>query len=423
MDTNSSILLLILLLLLSAFFSGAEIALVSLSPAKVRTMVETKKKFAGMIASLKKHPDKLLITILIGSNLMNTSASVMATTVTQKLFGDHILAYVVGVMTLLILIFTDIVPKTLSLRFNVLVAQMSAPILWFLGIILFPVIYVLEIIIKFFIWITGQKKFKSVTEDEIIAMLDIGHEEGEFAKEESEFIQNIFEFHDTTAEEIMVNRNEIEAFPGDITLEKATKLINKSSHTRIPVYQGSIDSIIGYTTLKDLLKFSRRASNHNKKLEDLNLHKILFFPVTKPINKIFKTFQQKRIHISIILDEFGSTAGMVSLEDVLEEIVGDIVDEKDQEEISIKKLSKNTYQLEANTTLEEILELHPFTTTIPTHKTVAFLIIKYLGAFPREGEKVVLDKEGLEFVVEKMDDKTIQRVRMIVKNKSTQKAD
>jgi putative hemolysin len=421
MESESSILVLLLLVILSGFFSGSETALVSLSPAKVRTLVEKKKKFSLIIASLKEKPDRLLITILIGNNIVNIAASVMATSVAQDAFGSSVLAYVVGVMTLIILIFGEIVPKTLAQRFHVGFAQASSPILFVLGYALYPVIWLLEKLTNTFIWMLGREKFKSVTEEELIAMLNIGHEEGEFNQQENEFIQNIFEFSDTTAEEVMINRNEIEAFSGDITLEKALKKISKSSHSRMPVYDKSIDNIVGYITLKDLLKFSRLKSNLKKKISELKLHKILFFPVTKPINNIFRTFQKKRVHIAIILDEFGSTAGLVTIEDVLEEIVGDIVDESDVEEKSIKKTGKNTFHLEANTTVEELYEFHDFDAGVPEHKTIAFLIIKQLGAFPREGEKVYMPEEGVEFVVEKMAGKTIQKVRMQIKKKKVVK--
>lgn len=421
MDPESSILMLILLVLLSGFFSGSETALVSLSPAKIRTLVEKKKKFSHVIATLKKKPDRLLITILIGNNVVNIAASVMATSVAQAAFGSSVLAYVVGVMTLIILVFGEIVPKTLAQRFYVIFAQASSPVLFILGYILYPIIWLLEKLTNAFIWLLGREKFKSVTEEEVIAMLNIGHEEGEFNQQENEFIQNIFEFSDTTAEEVMINRNEIEAFSGDLTLEKSMKMISQSTHSRIPVYEHSIDNIVGYITLKDLLSFSRRKTNLKKKLSELKLHKIFFFPVTKPINNIFRTFQKKRVHIAIILDEFGSTAGLVTIEDVLEEIVGDIVDESDVEELPIKKTGKNTFHLEANTTMEELYEFHQFDAGVPEHKTIAFLIIKELGAFPREGEKVVLLEQGVEFIVEKMIGKTIQKVRMQVKKKKVTK--
>lgn len=421
LEIGWNIVLLVTLILVAGFFSAAETAVTSLSPARVRAMLEQKRRFATTIARLKEHPDKLLISILIGSNIVNVWASVLATTITQNLFGSDTLGYLIGGLTLVMLVFGEIIPKTLAQRFNMIFSQFSAPLLYLLGKILYPAIYFLEAIAKFFIWILGKEKFKSVTEDEVIAMLNIGHEEGEFNKQENEFIQNIFEFSDTTAEEIMVNRNEIEALPEDCTLQKAMKMMSRNAHSRLPIYDTSIDNIIGYTTIKDLVKFSQQPKNLKKTLGDLKLHKILFFPVTKPINSIFKTFQQKRVHIAIILDEFGSTAGLITIEDVLEEIVGEIVDESDVEEQAIKKISPTIFQVEANTTLEEIFEYYPFKVDVPAHKTIAFLIIKKLGAFPREGEKISFEGQGVEFIVEKMVGKTIQKVKMITGKKEEEK--
>lgn len=348
---------------------------------------------------------------------MNIWASVLATQLAENILGNQVVAYVVGIMTFVLLVFGEILPKTLAQRFNIFFAQISSFILYLLSYLLYPLIYLFEKLVRAFIFLLGKEKFKSVTEDEVIAMINIGHEEGEFNKQENEFIQNIFEFSDTTAEEIMVNRNEIAAFPYDMSLNKALKTISRTAHSRFPIYDATIDNIIGYTTIKDMVNFARRKENLKKKLGDLQLHKILFFPVTRPINNIFRTFQQKRIHMAIILDEFGSTAGLITLEDVLEEIVGDIVDESDVEEQPIKKISPHIYSIEANTPLEQIFQHYSFKTDIPSHKTLAFLIIKKLKAFPREGEKITLDDQGVEFIVEKMVGKTIQKVRMQIKEK------
>jgi putative hemolysin len=421
MDTSSSIYLLILLLFLSGFFSGSETALTTLSIGKVHALEEKKKICSRFIKKLKEHPEKMLITILIGNNVVNIWASVMASTFAQSYFGSQVVGYVVGVMTLLILVFGEIVPKTLAQRFNIIFSQIASPVLYTLQLVLYPLIFLLESLTKLFITLVGKEKFKSVTEDEVIAMLNIGHEEGEFNKQENEFIRNIFEFSDTTAEEIMINRNDIEALPQDMFLEKALKEVTKSPHSRIPLFDETIDNIVGYMTVKDLLKLSRNKANLKKKLIDLKPNTIPYFPVTKPIPSIFKTFQQKRVHMAVILDEFGSTAGLVTMEDVLEEIVGDIVDETDKDEETIKKINNTTYKLHGTTPLEEVLDIHWFEADIPPHKTIAFLIIKKLGAFPREGEKIVLKGQGVEFIVEKMTGKIIQKVRMQVTRRKAKK--
>ncbi|MDP3976307.1 MAG: CNNM domain-containing protein [bacterium] len=416
METSSSIELLIALILLSGFFSAAETSLTTLSLGRVHDLVNKKRWSSHIIQRLKAHPEKLLITILIGNNIVNIWASVLAGQVATEYFGSHVVGYVVAVMTLVMLVFAEVLPKTLAQRFNTTFAQITSPLLFLLSYLFYPLIILLELLSRAFISLLGKEKFKTVTEDEVIAMLNIGHQEGEFNKQENEFIKNIFEFSDTTAEEIMTNRNEIEAFSYDITLEEATRLIAKSSHTRIPIYEKEIDNIIGYMTLKDIIKLSKRKGNLQKKLLEFRLNKILFFPLSKPINVIFKNFQKEHIHIAVILDEFGSTIGLVTMEDVLEEIVGDIEDEHDQEEKGVKRLNRSSYQVRGDTTMEELFTHHRFEAGVPEHKTVAFLIIKKLKAFPREGEKIILQDQGVEFVVEKMAEKTIQQVRMQVRN-------
>lgn len=421
MDLFIAILIITLLIMLSAFFSGGELALMSMDMVGLEDRAGRGDRLARIQLTMRQRPQRTLGTILIGNNVVNIWSSVMATTVAQQTFGNQIIGYVVGVMTFVILVFGEIIPKTLAHRFKIVFAQAASPILYALKFLLYPIIILLEYVTKAFVWLLGREKFKTVTEDEVIALLNIGHEEGEFNKQENEFIRNIFEFSDTTAEEIMVNRNEIEGFLHTLTIEKALKMINKSTHSRIPVYENTIDNIIGYITLKDLLKYSCSKRYLKKKLDEVKLQQPLLFPVTKPINEIFRTFQKKRTHIGIILDEFGATAGLITLEDILEEIVGDIIDETDQEDEGISEISKNMYTMPGNTSLEEIWEVFHFETEIAPHKTVAYLIIHQLGAFPRQGEKIFLSAEGIEFVVEKMLGKTIQRVKMEIKSNNKKK--
>jgi putative hemolysin len=417
MDPSSTLQLLIVLVLLSGLFSSSETALTSLSHARVRMMVEKKKLFSKMIRDLKAYPDRLLIAILIGNNIVNIAASVMASKYAAQVYQSDSIAIVVGVMTFIILVFGEIVPKTIAQRFNVLVAQLIAPMIRLVYLVTFPVIIIFELFIQLIFLLTGEKHRKTITEDELKAMIEIGHEEGEFEGHESELLKSIFEFTDTTAEEIMTNRNELDVFNSDITLEKAITKINKFSHSRIPVYEKTIDNIIGYITIKDLLKHSRRRSNLRRKVGSLTLHQCLSFPLTKPISKMFKSFQAQRIHFAVILDEYGSTAGIATMEDVLEEIVGDIHDEHDEDTHSVLKISKSRYMIEGNATLEYIGEFHKIQTRVAEHKTIAYLILQKLKAFPREGEKVSVG--DVDLVVKKMEGKAIQKVEMRMKKSSS----
>jgi putative hemolysin len=417
MEPSSTLILLVVLVLLSGLFSSSETALVTLNHARVRNMLTKKYLFAKLISKLKKHPDRLLIAILIGNNVVNIAASVMASKYAEQVFQNDSVAMVVGVMTFVILVFGEIVPKTIAQRFNRRVAQVVAPMIGFVYIVTWPLIRVFEGFIWLIFILTGDKHRKTITEDELKAMIEIGHEEGEFEGHESELLKSIFEFTDTTAEEIMTNRSELNVFSDDITLEKAIKRVGKMSHTRIPVYSKTIDNILGYVTIKDLLKLSGRKANLNKRLSSFPMHHCLTFPLTKPISKMFKAFQAKRIHFAVILDEYGSTAGIATMEDVLEEIVGDIHDEHDNEVRSVVKLSKNKYMIEGNATLEHIAEFHEIETRVAEHKTVAYLILNKLKAFPRQGEKVHLG--DVDLIVKKMEGRAIQKVEMrIIQRKS-----
>ncbi|HEC21093.1 MAG TPA: HlyC/CorC family transporter [Candidatus Peregrinibacteria bacterium] len=410
MDPSSSIYLLIFLILLSGFFSGSETALISLSPANVLTLIRQKKKGAKLVEKLKKNPQRLLITILIGNNLVNIAASVVATHSAEVLFRSKALSVVIGVMTFLILVFGEIVPKTLAQRFNKSISRTVSPFLYFFQLILLPIIVVLEQISHFFITLSGGKeKEKEFTEEEVKAMVDLGHKEGEIETHEKEMIKSIFEYGETTAEEIMTPEKEIEAFDEEINIKEVTHRVLKKTHSRFPVYAKNIDNITGVITLRDILN-GIKTKSPSKKIKDLELHKPLIVPLSKPIYKLLKDFQKKRVQIAIVIDEFGSTVGLISVEDILEEIVGEIVDEYDREKAPVKKINSHTLIADGNATLEEIFELKRFRTKIPTHKTISFLVLEKLGRFPREGEKIKVS--GVGITVEKKKGNLIQSVKI-----------
>lgn len=427
MDPSSQVVALVILLFLSGFFSAAETAFLSISSASVRSMMSGKVFGAKMVHFLKERAQMTLITILVGVNIVNITASVMATKVAESYFNNDSVAMVVGVMTLLMLVFAEIIPKTVAQRFRRPIAVFSGAILYVLYFAMYPITFLFDKLTTIFFFLLGQKPHKQITEDELRAMIEIGHEEGEVEKQEREFLQNIFEFTDTTAEEVMTNRTAIQAFALTSSVEKALPRVIKSAHSRFPVYDSSLDKVVGYITARDLLEYHL----HSKKpeailkqettvkqettLADVKLHKCLFFPITQAIGHIFKAFQKNRTHMAVILDEYGNTAGLVTMENILEEIVGDIVDEKDREETRITKIGKHSFLLAGDAPLDEIFEFHAFPVSVETHKSVAFLILKELGAFPREGEKVLFDDERVEMVVEKMKGNKVDTVRMTVK--------
>ena len=397
--------LLILFIFLSGIFSGAETALISLTPAKLRTLVQRRRKGARIVGKLKSNPAKLLITILIGNNVVNVAASALATVTAEKYFGNAGLSIAIGGMTLLILVFGEIMPKTMAQKYNVRFSLIIGPFIYFLGIILTPLILIFQVLST----IIPHKGESLATEEELKAMVDLTHEAGEITKHESEYIKNIFEFTDTTVEEIMIPRTDIHALGDSLTIKEALEYITKSPHTRIPVYNETIDNIIGVTTLKDILN----QHNKSKKLKNLKLIKPVFTPVSAPISDLFREFQKKHVHLAIVVDEYGGTEGLVSMEDVLEEIVGDIIDESDIETSGIKKLSERSYEVDGGVTIEELREAKiPLQAQVEEHKTVSYVILQKIGHLPKIGEKLRIGKTKL--IIEEMNQNAIKTIKIVL---------
>ena len=404
------IIILVGLLLLSAYFSASETALISLSAGKVRALVEKKKPGAALVERLKSNPHKLLITVLVGNNLVNISASVYATIVFQKLLGDSALGIITGVLTLIILVFGEIVPKTLAQRHAAFLSLLVAPPLYIFSVIFTPIIWSLDGIVKGFLFITGKlHKEKSVTEDELKAFVSLGAEEGTIEKDEQEFIENVLEFGDTRVEEIMVPRVNVQALPLEATFKEAVDFVMRHHHSRIPVYRDTIDNIVGILTVKDLLRYVRR-ERPDATLWTIPLLEPLRVPGSKKINELFEEFQKRRVHLAIVLDEHGGTRGLITLEDVLEELVGEIEDEFDKEAKpqNVRKIGKTEVEVTGKATICEINEALGITIPGAEHRTISYYITETLGHFPKRGE--VIEGKGFTVTVDEMKKHTIVKV-------------
>lgn len=324
-----NILFLAILLAFSAVFSASEIAIISMTPSKVRELITKKKRGARSIELLKKHPQKFLITILIGNNLVNTGASVFAAVLFTDLFGSEGAGIAVGVMTFLILIFGEITPKSLAHRYNNSFSLFIAPFIIVLEKIFLPFIWLLEKFLHSVMKLTGSPGHPNImTEDEIKAMVSLGAEEGALEKHEQEFIENILEFNDIQVKEVMTPRRDIKALPLDTSVGKAAKYVAKHMHSRFPVYKDNLDTIVGILGVKEILEALSK-SKDAVALSDLPLLPVLQTPETRKIHHLFKDFQKKRVHMAVVTRKNGSTAGVVTMENLLEEIVGEIEDEYD----------------------------------------------------------------------------------------------
>jgi len=387
---------LIILVFLSGIFSGSETAIISISNAKVRSLVKENLRGANTLSLLKKNPHKLLITILIGNNLVNIGASVLATVVFTEFFGSSGLGIATGVMTLFILIFGEITPKSFATKYSVKVSLLAAKPLYIMQIVFSPIIWFLDKIVKFLIKIFGEDiKDDQVSEEEIKAIIDIGAEEGSILKAEKELLKNVLQFNDIHVEEVMTPRVSVDALPIESTLQEAVDFVIHKSHSRIPVYKDTIDNIVGIITIKDVLIMSEKYHT-NKKLENVELKKPIVVPVSKKIDVLFREFQYARTHLAIVIDEYGGTAGIVTLEDLLEEIVGEIIDESDIEEMPIKELSKKEIITNGLTKLGDINDYLHIHINGNSKEPISAFILDTLNRFPKEGEIINISKVAIK---------------------------
>jgi putative hemolysin len=406
----SQLVLLLFLILISGAFSGAEIALTSLNQAKVKALANDGKFASKAIVRLKRKPQRLLITILIGNNLVNILASVMATTYALEVFGSKAIGVVTGLLTLLVLVFGEIMPKTFAQKYTVRSARMVAhPLLWLTKLLL-PVIWLLE---KFTNGLISSLKLKtplhSVSEEELLALVDIGAKEGVIEEQEQELIENILEFTDTNVEEVMTVKKDIEMLRSDTPISEVVKFFLAHSHSRIPVYKDSIHNVIGIITVHDILNMLHNPDKY-KVLTDCKFIHPIVVPKTKPIGKLFHEFQRRRLHMAIIVDEHGETVGLATMEDILEEIVGDIVDEQDREDKMISSIGKNEWEVSGSSSIEDINEILEIDLSFPEHQTISLLILEELHRFPKLGEK--LHYENLIIKIKEMSKKKIEWVQI-----------
>ena len=378
------IVILTVLLVLSGFFSSAETALFSISKAKAIHLAKEKGYSNSLIKKMKDDPHRLLATILIGNNIVNVGASALATAIMLKLVPNNAVGIATGIMTLLILIFGEIFPKSIATRNNVLIARVVIIPLFWLSILFTPIIFMLNFIPR----ITGKMRKKSrVTEEELMTFVEVVKEEGGIEAEEKELIENIFEFDDTSASEIMTPRADMYVI--DVDEELNLKDVIRSGFTRFPVIEEGIDHVVGILNIKDLFLHQVTST------EPIDVRKIMsepyFVPENKKLDNLLQQFKKRKQHMAIIVDEHGGVSGLITLEDALEEIVGEIIDETDRFEPHIVKLNKDEWRVLGKTEIDEVNE--KLQMKIPDTKeydTFSGYILDQIGRIPREKEKISL---------------------------------
>ena len=378
------VVVLIVLLVLSGFFSSAETALFTISKAKAIHLAKQKGPTNKLIKKMKDDPHRLLSTILIGNNVVNVGASAIATAITIGLLESHAVGIATGVMTFLILIFGEFFPKSIATRNNILIARLVIFPLYWLSVLFTPLIVFLNFIPK----LTGKiHKKPQVTEAELMTFVEVVEEEGEIKEEERELIHNIFEFDDTSASEIMTPRADM--FVIEVNEELKLEEIINSGFTRIPVIEGDIDHVVGILYIKDLFKHQATSD------EAVDVRKIMrkpyFVPENKKLDNLLHQFKKRKQHLAIIVDEHGGIPGLITLEDALEEIVGEIVDETDRFEPHVVKLKRDEWRVLGKSEIDEVNDEIPM--DIPDSKdydTFSGYVLNQIGRIPREKEEILL---------------------------------
>jgi putative hemolysin len=380
------IIILIICILISAFFSGSEAAFFSVSNLDVKRLVHTKRMNAGLLQNLKRDSHKFIITILIGNNVMNTVAAALATKIAIDVFGNAGVGIAVGVMTFLLLVFGEITPKAYCARNAESVSLIAAPIVHVLSIILSPVIWIFDKITKLALFFTGPgQSEKKLTEQTVIDFIEMSEEQGAIRKEETEMIRNVFSFDNKTAKDVLVPKEAVVMIPMTATPKTALRIMTKNGVSRVPVYDESPDHIVGILLTKDLL--SVLVSQKNMKISQI-MQKPFFVPDTRKINTILKAFQKRRQHMAIVVNEHGGIEGIVTAEDVIEELVGEIEDESDADFSPITMIKKNLYSVQGDCHVDVFNQ--QFTLSIPKngYQTISGFVIAKLGRMPKIGDRV-----------------------------------
>ena len=403
MDTYQNIVLLIILILISGFFSASETALTSFRSIHLEKLEEEKEfKKAELLKKWLKNPNEMLTGLLVGNNVVNILASSIATVVTMRVIGGNSTSSVaiatVG-MTIIILIFGEITPKIIAKNQTIKVAEIVINVIYYLTIVLKPIIKILMFISRFIGRILGidlkDDEALMITEDDIISFVNVGEAEGVIEEEETEMMHSIVAFGETTAKEVMTPRTSMLAFEGNRTIDDVWEELMENGFSRIPIYEETIDNITGVLYVKDILEALK------EKRTDVPIKNFArpgyFVPETKSITEILQDFRSMKVHIALVLDEYGGIVGLVTIEDLIEEITGEIRDEFDtEEEEFIHKIDDNTYQVDGMIDIETLdKELEIKLPVSEGYESLGGLIITVLRRLAEPGDEIVLEEVRL----------------------------
>ena len=422
----TQIVILVVLILLNAYFAASEIAFISLNDTKIEKQVKEGNKKAKQIQKMLKNPSEFLATIQIGITLAGFLSSAFASDafvdilapalykifpmISIQVFKGISIVLITIILSFFTLVFGELVPKRLAMKYYEKIAFSSIGVIRFLSIITLPFVKVLSSVTNFISKLFGisENEEEVVTEEEIKMMIDEGEEKGTIQQEEKEMIHNIFEFNDITVSEVMTHRTDVYAIEIDSEINDIIKELDDYKYSRIPVYEETIDNIKGVLFVKDLLKYL-----HGKKAIKIKniMREAYFVSENKPINELFKNLQKNKMQMAIVVDEYGGTAGIVTMEDLLEEIVGNIFDEYDDFENDYTKIDDNTFLINGSVSINDLKKILKIDLPEGDYETLSGYLIDLLGRLPKDNETPIIETKQVNYKIEKSEDKRIVLVK------------
>ncbi len=424
MDPSDAIqfIILFILLLLSAFFSSAETALTTVSKIKMRSLAEDGNKRAATVLDItENHSPKMLSAILIGNNIVNLYAAPLTTTLAYRL-GGAMVSIATGILTVAILIFGEITPKNAATINSSKLSLTYIPIIKIFMTVMTPVIFIVNILsrgVLFLLRIDPNAKNNTMTEDELRTIVDVSHEDGVIESEEKEMIYNVFDLGDARAKDVMVPRVHVTFADVNSTYHELLDIFKEDKYTRLPVYEDTTDNVIGTINMKDLLLFDNREHFHVRDI----LREAYFTYEYKSISELLVEMRDASFNIAIVLDEYGETAGLITLEDILEEIVGEIHDEYDEnEENFVQKVNDLEYIVEGSLSLDDLNDRLDLELESEDYDSLGGFLIQRLDRLPEVGDEFTTE-DGIRMVVDRLDKNRVELVHLYLPEKENPELD
>ena len=423
MDSSDAtqLIILFILLLLSAFFSSAETALTTVNKIRIRTLAEDGNRRAETVLAITDDSGKMLSAILIGNNIVNLSAASLTTSLAYS-FGGSMVAIASGILTLLILLFGEITPKTMATIHAEKMSLIYAPVISIFMKLMTPVIFVvngLSIGILFLLRVDPNAKNTAMTENELRTIVDVSHEDGVIESGEREMINNVFDLGDARAKDVMVPRVHVTFADVNSTYDELLAIFREDKYTRLPIFEDTTDNVVGTINMKDLLLYDSTKEFH---IRDF-LREAYFTYEYKSISELLVEMRQASFNIAIVLDEYGETAGLITLEDILEEIVGEIHDEYDEnEEDFIQEIDEREYIVEGSINLDELNSRLGLGLNSDEYDSLGGFIIERLDRLPEAGDSINTE-DGIHMVVDRLDKNRIELVHLYLPETPLEKND